>query len=49
MNNEVRALVARDHAALDSAVERAYNVQFNGNEEAIVAHLFKLYAELTDN
>ena len=35
------------HKALDAAVEAAYGVDFNGNEEKIVAHLFKLYAELT--
>ena len=40
--------LTRAHAALDDAVEAAYNVQFNGNEEAIVAHLFKLYAQLTN-
>lgn len=32
------------HRALDMAVEAAYNVDFNGDEEKIVAHLFKLYA-----
>lgn len=36
------------HKALDAAVEAAYGVDFNGDEERIVAHLFKLYAELTD-
>ncbi|MBR3224997.1 MAG: class I SAM-dependent DNA methyltransferase [Atopobiaceae bacterium] len=33
------------HAQLDSAVEWVYRVKFNGDEEKIVAHLFKLYAE----
>ena len=33
------------HAQLDTAVEAAYGVDFNGDEEKIVAHLFKLYAE----
>lgn len=33
------------HAQLDAAVEAAYGVSFHGNEEKIVAHLFKLYAE----
>ena len=33
------------HAELDAAVEAAYGVDFNGDEEKIVAHLFKLYAE----
>lgn len=32
------------HRALDMAVEAAYEVDFNGDEEKIVAHLFKLYA-----
>lgn len=35
------------HRKLDAAVERAYGVDFNGDEEKIVAHLFKLYAEKT--
>ena len=35
------------HKALDAAVEAAYGVEFNGDEERIVAHLFKLYAEKT--
>lgn len=34
------------HKALDKAVEDAYGVDFNGDEEKIVAHLFKLYAEV---
>lgn len=33
------------HKKLDDAVEAAYGVTFNGDEEKIVAHLFKLYAE----
>ena len=32
------------HHALDAAVESAYGVDFNGDEEKIVAHLFQLYA-----
>lgn len=35
------------HKALDGAVEAAYGVDFKGDEEKIVAHLFKLYAEKT--
>ncbi len=35
------------HKALDRAVEEAYGVDFNGDEEKIVSHLFKLYAEAT--
>lgn len=35
------------HKELDVAVEAAYGVDFKGDEEKIVAHLFKLYAELT--
>ena len=35
------------HKELDAAVEAAYDVDFNGDEEKIVAHLFKLYAEKT--
>lgn len=37
------------HSALDAAVEAAYGVDFGGDEEKIVAHLFKLYAEQTTN
>lgn len=33
------------HKALDAAVEAAYGLDFDGDEEKIVAHLFKLYAE----
>lgn len=32
------------HAELDAAVELAYGVDFNGDENKIVAHLFNLYA-----
>ena len=35
------------HKALDAAVEATYGVDFGGDEEKIVAHLFKLYAEKT--
>jgi type I restriction-modification system DNA methylase subunit len=35
------------HKALDKAVEQAYGVNFNGDEEKIVAYLFRLYAEAT--
>ena len=35
------------HKANDTAVEAAYGVDFDGDEEKIVAHLFKLYAEKT--
>lgn len=35
------------HKALDAAVEAAYGVDFGGDEEKIVAHLFKLYDEAT--
>ena len=36
------------HAELDAAVEAAYGVDFGGDEEKIVAHLFKLYAKKTE-
>lgn len=35
------------HKILDKAVEEAYGVDFDGDEEKIVAHLFKLYSEKT--
>lgn len=37
------------HHALDAAVEEAYGVNFNGDEEKIVAHLFGLYEGLTSS
>lgn len=33
------------HKALDMTVEAAYGVAFEGNEEKIVSHLFKVYAK----
>lgn len=36
------------HKANDTAVEAAYGVDFNGDEEKIIAYLFKLYAEKSD-
>lgn len=35
------------HKELDKAVEDAYGIDFNGDEEKIVSHLFKLYADAT--
>ena len=35
------------HSALDKAVEVAYGVNFDGDEEKIVGHLFRLYEGLT--
>lgn len=35
------------HHELDMAIEAAYDVDFNGDEEKLVAHLFRLYAEAT--
>jgi hypothetical protein len=39
--------LTKAHKELDKAVEEAYGVKFNGNEEKIVAYLFKLYADAT--
>ena len=39
--------LTRAHAALDAAVEEAYGVNFAGDEERIVAHLFSLYEQLS--
>lgn len=36
------------HKALDAAVEEAYGVDFNGDEEKIVSYLFNLYSEMTN-
>ena len=35
----------RAHRELDASVEAAYGVEFDGDEERIVAHLFNLYAD----
>ena len=35
------------HQHLDAAVEAAYGMDFVGDEERIVAHLFTLYARAT--
>lgn len=35
------------HRALDAAVEAAYGIDLDGDEEAMVSHLFQLYASLT--
>jgi hypothetical protein len=43
MPNDLKAA----HEKLDAAVEAAYGVDFYGDEEKIVAYLFKKYAELT--
>ncbi|MEJ5998397.1 DNA methyltransferase [Corynebacterium sp. H130] len=37
------------HRELDQVVEKAYGVDFNGDEEKIVAHLFALYALANDS
>lgn len=39
--------LVKAHHNLDKAVEDAYGVSFNGDEEKIVTHLFKLYAQAT--
>ena len=44
-NDFLYPALMRAHRELDTAVEAAYGVDFNGDEEKIVAHLFKLYAE----
>ena len=35
--------LVKAHEALDKTVEQAYGVDFNGDEQKIVAHLFELY------
>ncbi|WP_165248882.1 class I SAM-dependent DNA methyltransferase [Adlercreutzia sp. ZJ141] len=45
--DKMPADLLKAHKTLDAAVEAAYGVDFNGDEEKIVAHLFKLYAEAT--
>ncbi|MDO4498906.1 MAG: N-6 DNA methylase [Coriobacteriaceae bacterium] len=47
-NLSLFADLAKAHRELDAAVEAAYGVDFEGDEEKIVAHLFKLYTELTN-
>lgn len=39
--------LAEAHAELDRAVEKAYGVVFDGDEEKMVAHLFSLYTTMT--
>jgi hypothetical protein len=39
--------LVKAHRALDKAVERAYGVHFDRDEDQIVAHLFEMYAALT--
>ncbi|WP_165045396.1 class I SAM-dependent DNA methyltransferase [Adlercreutzia sp. ZJ138] len=45
--DKMPADLLKAHKTLDAAVEAAYGVDFEGDEEKIVAHLFKLYAEAT--
>ena len=44
-NEFLFADLMRAHDQLDAAVESAYGVDFDGDEDKIVAHLFNLYAE----
>ena len=44
-NEFLYPMLTKAHRALDAAVEAAYGVDFGGDEEKIVAHLFGLYAE----
>ena len=46
-NNFLYPKLTSAHTALDSAVEEAYGVNFAGDEEKIVGHLFGLYEGLT--
>ena len=46
-NEFLYPMLTKAHRALDAAVEAAYGVDFGGDEEKIVAHLFGLYAEKT--
>jgi hypothetical protein len=39
--------LVKAHKALDREVEKAYGVNFKGDEQKIVAHLFELYAQAT--
>lgn len=48
-SNKMPTDLLATHKELDKAVEAAYGVDFNGDEEKIVAHLFKLYSEKTAN
>lgn len=46
-NDWLYPALTKAHQELDSAVERAYGVDFGGDETKIVAHLFDLYAQVT--
>ena len=43
--NKMPADLLAAHKTLDKTVEEAYGVDFNGDEEKIVTHLFNLYAD----
>lgn len=45
-NEFLFADLMRAHRQLDAAVESAYGVDFDGDEDKIIAHLFNLYAEM---
>ena len=47
-NDFLYAKLTSAHVDLDKAVEAAYGVDFGGDEEKIVAHLFGLYEVLTE-
>lgn len=46
-NDFLYPALMRAHQELDQAVEAAYGVDFKGDEQKIVAHLFELYASMT--
>lgn len=46
-NDWLYPALTKAHRNLDAAVERAYGVDFGGDETKIVAHLFDLYAQVT--
>ena len=47
-NEDIYPKLIDAHNKLDKAVERAYGVEFNGNEELIVSHLFELYKSIVE-
>ena len=46
-NEFLHPALVKAHQKLDKAVESAYGVDFGGDEQKIVAHLFNLYAQKT--
>ena len=47
-NEDIYPKLIEAHNKLDRAVESVYGVEFYGNEEMIVSHLFELYKSIVE-